>query len=154
MARPRKDTRDQRGQPTREQMMAERRQQRTDIGNTRDRLRTPKIDGYVTRWVNDELRSGRNRVAVLQDLGWQICDIPGLKFADPSVIEGNKDLGTGYRVVAGQTEQGKPYHSILMMIPEDIYEMDQQLKEEAILEKEESIRRKADEPGMYGNMGG
>ena len=138
---------------SREEKLAERREQRRDIGTMRDVMLTPKIDGYVTRWVNDELRSGQNRIQKMQSIGWEIATDEGLHFADPSVIEANKSLGAGYRIVVGQPD-GKPLYAVLMKIDEEIYEMDQQIKEEEIRDKERAIRDAPKKEGFYGIMGG
>ena len=51
------------------QILKERRKIRGDLGSDRDVMFTPKVPGRVFRWVNDELKSGRNRVNRLKELG-------------------------------------------------------------------------------------
>lgn len=151
----RKSAEEQSVRRSREERLAARRQQRGDIGDMRNVLLTPKIDGYVTRWVNDELRGGVSRIMKMQRIGWEVVNDAGLEFADPSAIEANKDLGTGYRVSVGKmNDKGDPLYAVLMKIDQELYEMDQQIKEEEIRAKERSIREEPEQEGFYGVMGG
>jgi hypothetical protein len=138
---------------TKAQILKERRKTRGDLGSDRDVMRTPEVPGMVMRWVNDELKSGRNRVQRLRSLGWEVYDGEFVQVAPPNdVSEANTSLGDGAMIAVGLTRENKPMHAILMMIPQDIYEADQEIKEEAIRAKEETIFEQGSEAGMYGGV--
>lgn len=135
---------------TKEQILKERRAERTDLGSMRDVMRTPEIEGFVVRWVNDEFKGGVNRIGRLKSLGWVLVDENTESDAPTNVTESNVSLGTGTELIAGTTAEGKPMRAVLMMIDRDIYEADQQLKEESIREIEDGIFELQKEEGMYG----
>lgn len=138
---------------TKAQILKERREIRGDLGSDRDVMMTPEVPGMVMRWVNDELKSGRNRVERLQALGWEVYNGESVQVAPPNdVSEANVSLGDGAMIAVGLDRENKPLHAILMMIPQEIYEADQQLKEEAIRAKEETIFEQGGEQGMYGGI--
>jgi len=138
---------------TKAQILKERRSIRGDLGSDRDVMITPEIQGMVVRWVNDEIKSGRSRVDRLKALGWVVYDGENVEVAPPNgVSDANVSLGDGAMIAVGVSKEGKSIKAILMMIPEDIYRMDQELKEEAIREKEAAILDQGNQNGMYGGV--
>ena len=145
-------TQSKRARQTRETILAERRAKRTDLGSMRNVMQSPDVPGLMFRWVNDELRGGRNRIEALKSLGWEVYD-QEVEVAPPNnVTESNISLGDGGTVAVGTTAEGKPLHAILMCIDADIYAVDQELKEEEILSREEGMLDQGKEEGMYGGI--
>jgi len=141
----------QRARPTKEQILAERRSIRQDLGSHRSVLLTPKVDGLVFRWERDLLRGGQNQVQRLLNMGWIIYE-GEWDVADQSAVERDKGLGTGHRVVGGQFD-GKPYYLVLMCIDAEVYAADQEIKEEALRAKEDELRADVQSDGGYGYIG-
>ena len=138
---------------SKEAILAERRKTRGDLGSMRTVMHMPDIPGKVLRWVNDEMKSGINRVERLKSLGWVVYDGETPSVDTPTnVTEANISLGAGATLAAGTDAQGKPMQCILMMIDADIYNADQHLKEEAIQETEGTIFDLEKEVGMYGGI--
>ncbi len=139
---------------TKAQILKERRKIRGELGSERDVMFTPKLPGMVVRWVNDELKSGRNRVERLKAIGWEVYDGQNVEVAPPNGIsDANISKGDGAMIAVGTTKEGKPMNAVLMFIPEEIYEADQAIKEEAIREKEEEMLSQGEgQPHMYGGV--
>lgn len=135
------------------EILKERRKLRGDLGSMRNVMQVPEVPDHEFRWVNDELRSGKNRVAQLERLGWAVWDGEHVEVADPNnVTEGNLSLGDGGRVAVGTTERGESLQAVLMYIHSDIYHADQAIKEEAIAAKEAGVFSQGNETGMYGGV--
>ena len=138
---------------TRAQLVAERRKVRDDLGADRDLMRAPTVPGKVFRWVNVQLRGGVNRVESLKKKGWELYDGDHVEVAAPNgVTEANVSEGSGGTMVVGLGSDGKPLHAVLMYINEDIYQVDQELKHEAIREQERALMNAPDAEGMYGSV--
>lgn len=136
------------------QRLADRRKIRADLGADKDIMKAPDVPGFVLRWVNDELRGGTNRVNKLKSLGWEVYGGEEPEVSPPNeVAESNITLGDGAIMAVGTDRDGHPMNAVLMMIPEDIYQMDQDLKEEEIRSTEEGIFEQGDgQEGMYGGV--
>lgn len=133
---------------TKDELMAERRKQRPDLGSMRSVLNTPQVDGWVFRWANDfSDNAGRNKVPFMLNAGWQIWKEP-FEVADKGVLERDKDLGSGHRISVGE-RNGEPLFAVLLAIPREIYDIDQELKEEERREKERGILGQVDQEGFY-----
>jgi hypothetical protein len=140
-----------RGRMTREELFAERRMERTDLGSMKMVMDVPEVPGLHFRWVNDEISAGRNRIERLKEIGYWVFDGSDVQIAPPNnVTESNISLGDGATVAVGTDAQGKPLHAILMCIDKKTYMVDQALKEEEILSREEGMLAQGDEEGMYG----
>ncbi len=137
---------------SREELIAERRKVRNDLGSNRNVMITPKIPGLVTRWVNDEVVGGKSRVQQFLDKGWEVYDEPDVVVGEMSAVNPNVSLGSGGELLVGKTSDNKPLKAVLMCIDEQIYELDQQLKEEELKAKENSIMAESDQEGLYGNI--
>lgn len=142
---------------SKEKRLEERRKVRSDLGSMRDVMPYPKFEGsdkWRFRWVNNDVKAGVNRVQKLLALGWGVWDQPD-KFdvgRALNVTESNTSVGEGVELPVGTTARGEALTAVLMYIDKDIYEADQQLKEEEIQEKEEGIFELQNESGMYGGV--
>lgn len=98
---------------------------------------------YMYRIVNDT----ENRVASLKLAGYEIVEKVH-EIGDPNVIDNNTTLGSGTRVSVGGGIQG-----VLMRIPKELYEEDQEAKQKAIDRTEaELIKRPNGADGAYGEV--
>lgn len=142
---------------TREEILEERRKQRTDLGSMRTVMPYPSFEGsekFMWRWVNNDLRAGVNRVKKLESLGWAVFN-EREKFdvtQGTNVTESNIDLGSGVTLAVGTNARGEPLTAVLMYIRKDLYDLDQDLKEEAIRETEKDLLNQGQKEGMYGGV--
>lgn len=108
------------------------RRRRASVGGHALRLDAPERPGWKRRWVNgDPLRVKR-----MEELGYSVV-------ADPA-SEGNKrtdSLGTRITRHAGRDDEGKPYQTILMETPDDLYAQGEAEKEDGRKAFEEAIRK-------------
>ncbi len=138
---------------TREQLKAERRKVRDDLGSSRDVMRSPEIPGLVFRWVNDELRGGRSRIETLKERGWYVYEGQAPEVEAPNtVVDANVSEGSGGTMIVGVDAKGAPMNAVLMCIDSEIYQIDQKLKSEKIKENEEELMGRSSEDGHYGNI--
>src|SRR5210317_753526 len=122
---------------TKEKRLEERRKIRSDLGSMRDVMPMPKFEGsdkWRFRWVNNDMKAGINRVQKLMALGWGVWDKPDLFDVGRAlnVTESNTSVGSGVELPVGTTARGEALTAVLMYIDKDIYEADQEIKEEEI----------------------
>ena len=135
---------------TKAELIAERRGVRNDLGSMRNVILTPDVEGLVFRWVNDEMRSGRNRIELFKERGWHVYEGRGVQVADHNVKDSNTSLGSSSRITVGTTETKEALSAVLMCISKELYDIDQQLKQEEIDEAEQGLRDSANAGGHYG----
>jgi len=108
---------------------------RTHSGSGRDVLAYPSRPGFKRRVVNDS----PGRIALFEEKGWTIVrgDLTGgeVTARDP------KKPGTAVTKVVGDGERG-PITGVLMEIPEEIFNEDQQLKQDEIKRAEDIMEHK------------
>jgi len=108
---------------------------------SRDILTAPKRPGFVRRFVNDI----DERVQTFEEAGYEIV-------REPTKV-GDKRAGT-------ETQLGSPVRkavgggvgAVLMEIPEEYYEEDQEAKEAKRRDMEESMKQQARQEGHYGEI--
>lgn len=127
-------------------LLEDRRKLRYDLGGPKNLLTVPDKEGFVRRWVLDaEDRVHGNRIEYAKKLGWTVVTDLVEFVGDENVTERNKTPESGARVYAGD---GK--YLVLMEIPEEIREVDRQLKAEEIIDTEDDLRRQPQKEGFYG----
>lgn len=143
---------------TKKQLLEERRKKRTDLGSMRDVMPMPTFEGadkYHWRWVNNDAKAGVNRVQKLMGLGYEIWT-DREKFdvgQGTNVTESNVGLGSAVELPVGTSPTGDTMTATLMYIDKVLYEMDQEIKEDAIREKETGMLDEGqDDAGMYGGI--
>tara|TARA_R110002126_G_scaffold169382_2_gene318367 strand:+ start:21 stop:500 length:480 start_codon:yes stop_codon:yes gene_type:complete len=144
-------TEDSRPRKTREELLAERREKRIDLGSFRNVMSTPNIPGKRFYWQNDHIKGGLNAVDRLLRLGWEIYT-GDFEVADEMAVERDVDLGGAHKIAVGMNGPD-PLYAILMVIDEDVYLADQDIKEEEIRAKEDELRNSVNLPGAYGQIG-
>jgi hypothetical protein len=107
-------------------------------------LTTPKIDGYVTRWVNDS--QGGERVRMLQRAGWVIVE-DETPVGDAGAVNQNQTLGSGARKYVGAGT-----YAILMKKREDWYNEDSAADQAKVTEKESHMFAAGDSEADYGKV--
>lgn len=126
---------------SREELMAERRKVRHDTGTYKDVMTVPEEPGLWFRWVND-VEDGA-RVAQFLKLGWRLYDGDNVPVGDANqTLETNVSPGAGAVVVAG-----KGVKAVLMCIDKEIWDMDQEIKQESIDATEQAMGMEAKNRG-------
>lgn len=109
---------------------------RPGVGGFAQKLDAPERPGWVRRWVNgDPLRIQR-----MEQLGYSLV-------AETAGEGSKRTEGLGSRITrhAGKDENGKPYHTVLMETPADLYQQGEAEKEEVLRKPfDEAIRRGQD----------
>lgn len=100
-------------------------------------------EGYVYRMVNDDPRDMGRRIAMMEELGWEKVHGAATTETDGQTGEASQMGSLVTRPVGGGVT------GILMRIPSELYEEDQQYKIEERRRKEQAIyyRRNADRLG-------
>lgn len=109
---------------------------RRPFASKQPNLPLPDINGYVSRWFNDE----ENRLSRAQDAGWEFVtpsDFPS--FRPSQQVAPNSDLGSRVSVVCGTDEQGKSMRAYLMKIKKEWAADDHRAKMDAIDETDRAI---------------
>lgn len=107
-------------------------------------LTVPEKRGFVRRHVND-IEQG-NRIKRFIKAGWRIVE-EETSVGDDGVINQNQSLGSGVRKHVGDTT-----YAILMEIPQELYDADQEAKADRLDKKEDSIYRGHGVKNSYGNI--
>jgi len=119
----------------------ERNAQRIPLGAPSDIMTSPKMPGYVLRWINDT--DSRVARALRGDY----------EFVTEDFMIGDKRVGTGRNTDGHITMDVKGgVTAYLMMIKEEYYEEDQKAKAQKVRQSEKTIRGRKDQPGMYGAL--
>lgn len=120
--------------PTRsEELKQKRRAARSAEGVVGQRLSVPKekLDpNYEYRWIND--RPGRIQTMTGDYGGWELV-------ADDTIKPGGAE-GTNPTVNVGSDEDGRAMRAYLARKPKEIYDIDQEIKAEALDEQMSAIR--------------
>lgn len=116
---------------------------RIPLGRARQKLSVQKIDGYVTRWINDQ--AGRVQTAISG--GYEFVDSNEVGHIGESNIDGNDDVGSRVRKSVGTGENNQPLYAYLMKIKKEFYDEDQMAKSKQINEVENAIRTGKQEDG-------
>ena len=124
-----------------------RKSQRTPFGVPRKKLSVDgyHIPGYTLRFINDT----DNRILDAVEGGYQHVskdEIPNVGDKNVANVEG---LGTVVCRRVGVKENGSAMYAYLMKIEEDIYNEDQQMKEEVLTNKEDSLMGGTDIENSY-----
>jgi hypothetical protein len=110
---------------------------RVPVG-ARNKLTADQREGFVRRWVNET----PGRVGMFEAAGYKVVDDP-TKVGDP-IAAGATQLGSVVRKPVGGGVD-----AVLMEIPSEFYREDQEAKEQALKQKEQSLLSEAKE-GFYG----
>jgi len=138
---------------TREELLAERRMQRKDIGKGRDVLKVPTDPLYVYRWFNDvPMSGGVNRIQWAMSKGWEVANADQHELADESVKDDNVSLGSVGKRPVGKDSYGNPLYAVLLRMSKELWDIDQEIKDEPIKELEDQIHRRPKSTGMYGEV--
>jgi len=126
-----------RGRPPKKNV--ERRRKKNVYGRGRYKLTTPEIQGYMTRWANDD---GVRIQALTEqdDYDFVLKSEISNEVGDPD-IEGNSDMGSQVRRIVGTKENGEPLYAYLLKIRKEFYEENQKEKQDEIDEVERQIKR-------------
>ncbi|MCX8125831.1 MAG: hypothetical protein N3E40_01625 [Dehalococcoidia bacterium] len=124
------------------------RRERVPLGIPRLKMQFPERPGYVRRIIND--KPGRLEDAVAA--GWQFVtyETPGYEDLSTATTAG---LDSRVSRVVGVNDDGSPMRGYLMEIPEEIYNRDQELKEQFLRQKETGMRSGVDSYGAPGQDG-
>lgn len=120
-------------------ILEERRKVRGDMGTYQNLLTYPEDETLHFRYVNDS----NDRIARLQRLGWRVWEVDNFQVGDASVIDNNIDGVSGVRVPVG-----KGMTAVLMCIEKELWDADQELKEESIRETEKAMGKQAKGKGL------
>lgn len=110
---------------------------------TRNILTAPKRPGYVRRFVNDK----GDRIQMFKDAGYSIVDDNNVQVGDPKVGKAGKIGGSVSAPIGGGRR------TILMEIPEELYNEDYKEKQDKIDKVESEIQRNSKNPGPDGLHG-
>lgn len=122
------------------------RSRRIPLGRARQKLSAKQIDGYVTRWINDE----NGRVQQAQEGGYEFVTQEEAGHIGEDNSDGNTDLGDHVSKTVGSGTNGHPMRAFLMKIRKEYYEEDQAAKQSQIDEVENAIRRGMNVDGSAG----
>lgn len=117
---------------------SERRRQPGIHGRGRQKLITPEITGFTTRWVNDI--SNRLKEKTQYD-DWEFVEAREINNEVGEAGDGNQDLGSRVKRVVGTQEGGKPMYAYLLKKSNEYYKQDIANNEAARREKEDTLRR-------------
>lgn len=109
---------------------------------TRNVLTAPKKPGFVRRFVNDT----SDRIQQFKDAGWSVVKGEG-EAGDPKLGRASSMGG------ATNPEVGQGQRAVLMELPTNYYEEDQQAKQNKIDQVEREIRRNSATEGRDGLSG-
>jgi len=122
------------------------RQERLALHEQRDTMTANQREGYVRRWVNEENIEKRKAV------GWEVVEDEVQVGEDK---DGNSSIGTGAQKQAGIDKRtGNPYYAILMEIQQELYDIDQEIKQENNNEVMNSINKDDNSQGRYSKLEG
>lgn len=108
------------------------RRRRASTGGFAQKLDAPQRPGWKRRWVNgDPLR-----IREMEELGYSMVSEPAAEGSART-----DGLGTRMTRYAGRDDEGKPYQTVLMETPEDLYAQGVAEKETGRKAFEEAIRR-------------
>lgn len=123
----------------REAILLERRKVRDDLGTFRDLMSYPDVPGLWFRYVNDI----RDRIAWFKKLGWSIYEEENFEPGQSGVLENNISPGTGAVIPAG-----RGINSVLMCIPKEFWDADQEIKAQKTVDIEDSRKQLNAEQGL------
>lgn len=117
------------------------RRRRSSVGGHALKLSAPSREGHKRRWVNDQ----GNRIAEMQELGYEFVSDTGIKTADP---------GSRVSRLVGTKANGEPLHAFLMETPDELYAQGEAEKEAANRLIDEAITAGRDSTGRLENQYG
>ena len=103
-----------------------------------------KDPNYVYRWVNDA--EAGMRIDRFKAGGWEVVEKEAVKVGDKVV-----DQGTGVGSVTTRYV-GQGTTAVLMRIPKEWYDEDQEAKQAKLDEIDDAMRAEALAPGSYGSL--
>lgn len=118
------------------------RKRRVPLGR-RNVLQYPEREGYMRRVVNDT----DDRIMQFQEAGWEVVKNSDLPSGDPRAGDASQQGMPVSKPVGGGVK------GVLMEIPEEWFNEDQQAKQDHIKQMEDDMKReKGGVPGAYGGM--
>lgn len=130
---------------TRKEVLAEKRKKRRPVSGRVQKLAFDDVpSGYVARWVNDKDR----RVQDFLSAGWEF-----LTNDENTVTVEYDDMGTLVRRRVDKQLSGEPLYAYLMVIEEELYNEDQQRKQDNIDAMVEDLER-GEASGLGGKIDG
>jgi hypothetical protein len=111
----------------------------------RDLLTVPPKEGYVRRIVNDS--ENGQRIERFKLAGWSIVEDPKTQVGAPEVVNRNVSLGSGVSIAVGSGQR-----AVLMEIPKDLYDKDQDAKEQRLKLQERSMYEQNKKEGLVGRV--
>jgi len=130
--------------PGRPKKASDRRRKAGIHGRGRQKLTTPEIAGFTTRWVNDI--ANRIHEKTKED-DWDFVSASEIDNEVGEDGDGNQDLGSNVKRAVG-TYEGKPLYAYLLKKPLKYYEEDLANNEEARRAKEDTLRRGTGDDGQ------
>lgn len=130
------------------------RRERVPFSTNRRRLAlSNEIEGFVTRWFNDQ----DDRLRRAEDAGYQYVHRKEIgQVGDKDVSNGNTDVNSRVSRVVGRTPQGQPIRAYLLKIRKDWFDKDQDAKEQVNKRVDDAIRAGksggADVQNQYGTV--
>ena len=102
-----------------------------------------KEDGFVYRIVNDV----DDRVSRLQEQGYEICTTEQVGAVGDKRVDVSSSLGSAAHFSVGQGTK-----AVVMRIPKDWYDEDQELKKQAADDLEQTMKSDARKAANYGEL--
>jgi len=128
---------------TMNESLVKRRKRRTPVNGTRNVLNVRGKDpAFEYRIVNDT----GDRIAAFEEQGWEVVTDNTIQIGERRV---NNPTAKG-SVVSASVGQGMK--AVLMKIPKEFYQEDQEAKAAAIAETEADIKNRARQEGFYGKL--